>query len=298
MTMTPDDVLDRYRSGNLTVEQLRELDHQLLVQALTHAVEEWEHETDLRKRVLRVNSAWGTDLVRWQDNHSGRGSRWLPVTYVERVLTAALNDNEGRLFRGQARLERRSSIDLRELRDLLERDNGWVDVKSEAWGRGAIRRANYDHHMGEAFQMVHEDFEPGDAKSDPTPADLGLDPDATPEVNGVAASPGTATGTVVWVEDPFEEDFPEGAVLAAKYTDVNYVPLMDQASAIITEQGGLSSHAAQVAREMLTPCVVGLKPADLASRNGETVLVDGERGVVESLSAASLRSGTDREVDE
>ncbi len=53
-----------------------------------------------------------------------------------------------------------------------------------------------------------------------------------------------------------------------------------KASAIVTEQGGITSHAAIVSRELKKPCIIGTKIATTALKDGEIVEVDAEKGVV------------------
>ncbi|HEX5448000.1 MAG TPA: PEP-utilizing enzyme, partial [Candidatus Saccharimonadales bacterium] len=63
-------------------------------------------------------------------------------------------------------------------------------------------------------------------------------------------------------------------------TTPDYVPLMKKASAIVTDQGGILSHAAIVARELGVPCIVGTADATKVLKNGQKVLVDADNGVV------------------
>lgn len=101
---------------------------------------------------------------------------------------------------------------------------------------------------------------------------------------------GTAIGTKVgkgWVkilETVKEIDkFRDGEVLVAKMTDPDWVPIMKKASAIITESGGRTCHAAIVSRELGIPCVVGAVGAREILKNGEGVTVscaEGEEGKI------------------
>jgi len=77
--------------------------------------------------------------------------------------------------------------------------------------------------------------------------------------------------------------FKPGDVLVARMTDPDWVPIMKQASAIVTEQGGRTCHAAIVSRELGIPCVVGVSGALVKLRDGDQVTVsaaDGETGHV------------------
>ncbi len=92
---------------------------------------------------------------------------------------------------------------------------------------------------------------------------------------------GVASGPVCIVApENMGVHFPEGAILVCKVTTPAYVPLMQQAAAIITDQGGILSHAAIVARELMKPCIVGAGTATTTLHDGQMVTVDADKGVV------------------
>jgi pyruvate, water dikinase len=72
----------------------------------------------------------------------------------------------------------------------------------------------------------------------------------------------------------------DGDVLVAPMTTPDWVPAIRRAVALVTDGGGMTCHAAIVARELGVPCVVGARGATTALRDGEVVTVDGARGVV------------------
>jgi len=105
--------------------------------------------------------------------------------------------------------------------------------------------------------------------------------DAKALISGLVGSPGKAKGKVRIVHpDGVDGDFPKGAVLVCAVTTPNYVPLMQKASAIVTDQGGILSHAAIVARELKKPCIVGTGNATKKLKNGQIVSVDANLGTV------------------
>ncbi|MGA3150651.1 MAG: PEP-utilizing enzyme [Candidatus Saccharimonadales bacterium] len=105
--------------------------------------------------------------------------------------------------------------------------------------------------------------------------------DANALIYGLVGSPGKAKGPVRIVQaDGVDEDFPEGAVLVCEVTTPNYVPLIQKAAAIVTDQGGILSHAAIVARELKKPCIVGAGNATKVLKNGQIVSVDADAGLV------------------
>lgn len=114
---------------------------------------------------------------------------------------------------------------------------------------------------------------------------------------GLPASPGVGTGRVVTDSDSAEDAADEGehVVLARATTSPDDVGGMIAAQAVITEQGGSTSHAAVVSRELHTPCVVGCGKGALAGLAGSVVTVDGATGQVFSglLPMTSPSEGTD-----
>ena len=106
------------------------------------------------------------------------------------------------------------------------------------------------------------------------------------ELRGLCASPGQGRGIVCMVNSA--DDLPkmkEGNVLVSHATDPSLVVAMKKASAIVTDLGGLASHAAVVARELGVPCVVGTKIGTKILKEGELVHVDATHSVVRRIMA-------------
>ncbi|MDH7593825.1 MAG: phosphoenolpyruvate synthase [Methanomicrobiales archaeon] len=100
-------------------------------------------------------------------------------------------------------------------------------------------------------------------------------------VQGQGASPGVGSGRVVLVRDVKDTAaVREGDILVTKMTNPDMVPAMRKVAAIVTDEGGMTCHAAIVSRELGTPAVVGTKNATSILKNGQQVTVDGEKGVV------------------
>jgi pyruvate, water dikinase len=100
-------------------------------------------------------------------------------------------------------------------------------------------------------------------------------------VRGLGAAPGRASGPVRVLWSLAEgAALTAGDVLVAHMTAPDWVPLMRKASAIVTDSGGMTCHAAIVSRELGIPCVVGTSDATKTLRDGEVVTVDAGRGVV------------------
>ncbi|MCY0868290.1 MAG: phosphoenolpyruvate synthase [Desulfurococcus sp.] len=102
-------------------------------------------------------------------------------------------------------------------------------------------------------------------------------------VKGLPASPGIGAGIAKVILDPKSKEameFKEGEILITRMTDPDWVPLMKKARAIVTDEGGMTSHAAIVSRELGIPAVVGTGSATKTIPSGIEVTVDGGRGVV------------------
>ncbi|WAI02013.1 phosphoenolpyruvate synthase [Methanogenium organophilum] len=100
-------------------------------------------------------------------------------------------------------------------------------------------------------------------------------------LEGQGASPGIATGRVVLVNTVKDLGrINDGDIMVAKMTNPDMVPGMRKVSAIITDEGGMTCHAAIVSRELGTPAVVGTRDATHVLKEGDIVTVDGEKGIV------------------
>lgn len=100
-------------------------------------------------------------------------------------------------------------------------------------------------------------------------------------LKGIAASIGLASGPVKIIHSPDQIDLiKEGDVLVTEMTSPDYVPAMKRASAIATDTGGQTSHAAIVSRELGIPCVVGTGTATHALKNEMIISIDGAKGLI------------------
>ncbi|HET6502550.1 MAG TPA: phosphoenolpyruvate synthase [Amycolatopsis sp.] len=100
-------------------------------------------------------------------------------------------------------------------------------------------------------------------------------------VRGLAASPGQASGAVRVLTTPEQRTrLREGEILVAPMTNPDWVPAIRRAAALVTDGGGMTCHAAIVARELGVPGVVGTENATSVLRDGQVVTVDGAVGEV------------------
>ncbi|SCZ05377.1 pyruvate kinase [Alkaliphilus peptidifermentans] len=103
-------------------------------------------------------------------------------------------------------------------------------------------------------------------------------------VSGMGVGKRAATGRVVIVNDNnyATVQFNEGDILVSRATDKEIVPLMELAGAVITEEGGLTSHAAIVGLNLSKPTVVGAEGATYKLKDGDIVTVDSATGLIYS----------------
>ncbi len=109
--------------------------------------------------------------------------------------------------------------------------------------------------------------------------------DTADTIKGLPVFKGVVKGKVVLVNEKniSEVKFAKNSILVTDNTDVRFISLMKRSGAIITDRGGLLSHAAIVARELKKPCIIGTKIATKVLKDGDLVEVDANSGVVKIL---------------
>lgn len=112
-------------------------------------------------------------------------------------------------------------------------------------------------------------------------------------LTGLGASPGNAVGKVALITNTEElEKCGPGDILVTQMTTPDMVPAMRRAAAIVTDEGGMTCHAAIVSRELGVPAVVGTKKATSLLKDGVVITVDGDKGqVVEGGQKAPSQEG-------
>src|SRR3989344_5572663 len=104
------------------------------------------------------------------------------------------------------------------------------------------------------------------------------------EIIGMVASKGKVTGNVVIIKGIKDlSKVKQGDILVAITTHPDYVSAMKKAGAIITDEGGITSHAAIVSREFGLPCIVGTKQATKLLKDGDRIFVDAIIGKIKKL---------------
>ncbi|WP_256392428.1 phosphoenolpyruvate synthase [Natronoarchaeum rubrum] len=170
-----------------------------------------------------------------------------------------------------------------EIHMLQSRPITTIEGESGSASEGALGDMDLDSQGAGA----DADAESGDERASATDGSgavtdqSGGDPTDEVLVSGLGASPGKAGGTVTIVDQLDELDrVSEGDVIVTEMTMPDMVPAMKRAVGIVTDEGGMTSHAAIVSRELEVPAVVGTGGATATLEDGQAVTIDGERGMV------------------
>jgi len=123
--------------------------------------------------------------------------------------------------------------------------------------------------------------------------------EATIILKGLPASPGVHMGKakVVFSPEEAEKELQKGDILVTKMTNPDWVPYMRLAGAIVTDEGGMTCHAAIVSRELGIPCIVGAREATKLMKKGQTYTVDARSGVIyEGVVEELVKGAEEKEV--
>ncbi|TSC93667.1 MAG: pyruvate, water dikinase [Candidatus Berkelbacteria bacterium Licking1014_85] len=98
---------------------------------------------------------------------------------------------------------------------------------------------------------------------------------------GIPASMGTVSGPVKIIHSPDENNLiKDNDILVTEMTSPSFVPSMKRAAGIVTDSGGMTSHAAIVSRELGKPAIVGAGTATTTLKDGQIITIDGAKGIV------------------
>lgn len=104
------------------------------------------------------------------------------------------------------------------------------------------------------------------------------------EISGKVAYPGKAKGRVVvhqsWTDTT---KLSKGEILVTGMTNPQMIPFIKEAAAIVTDEGGITCHAAIISREMKKPCITGTKNATQILKDGDLIEVDANKGIVKII---------------
>ncbi len=144
------------------------------------------------------------------------------------------------------------------------------------------RYRGYIHYHGKLF-LTHD--LPGFLKKHRLHVDLPNVNTDVQEIRGMSANPAKALRAKVQLIRNRDDipDFHAGNVLVTSMTSPDFVPAMKKASAIVTDEGGVTCHAAIVSRELGKPCIIGTKIATQVLKDGDMVEVDANKGIVKKV---------------
>lgn len=116
---------------------------------------------------------------------------------------------------------------------------------------------------------------------------LGVDLDSSSELRGVAASAGRVTGKARIITSTDQlYDVENGEILVCRITAPSWAPVFQRIAAAVSDVGGLMAHTAIISREYGLPAVVGTGYATAMIKTGDTIEVDGDKGIVRIVEAA------------
>jgi phosphohistidine swiveling domain-containing protein len=110
---------------------------------------------------------------------------------------------------------------------------------------------------------------------------LGLSIDNLSIIKGQTAYTGITKGRVVLLKNLQDiKKVNKSDVIVSVMTNITYLPAIKKACAIVTDEGGITCHAAIIGRELKKPCIVGTKIATQILKDGDMVEVDADNGIV------------------
>jgi phosphohistidine swiveling domain-containing protein len=166
-------------------------------------------------------------------------------------------------------------LDTRELRALVDSSRAAEDL---------LARADFRRLLYRGYRLLEPPGELGRNVSGPAEPDG--EPDAT-LLKGIGCSAGLARA-VIRVVPTLEqaEALQSGEILVTRFTDPGWTPVLGLVTGIVTEVGGLLSHAAVIGREYGIPAVLNVPRATQILKTGQRVEIDGSKGTVRILDAA------------
>ncbi|MBU1031256.1 MAG: PEP/pyruvate-binding domain-containing protein [Nanoarchaeota archaeon] len=149
------------------------------------------------------------------------------------------------------------------------------------------KRCNYEYvswaDKNKEFKFIYDKNKIGVLR------DTYLKPDSSDFVRGISACKGIVHGKVRIIENKDGlSKFKKDEILITQFTIPTFFPQMKQAKAIVTNDGGITCHAAIISRELKKPCVVGTKYATQIFKNGDLVLVNANHGFVRRLKKVDI----------
>ena len=236
------------------INQLKKLDFNLLKEQKKLLIEKYGFSENEKKWVY-----WTEFLIDWQDSRK---------RHIFRAIFA--------LDQAFLEISKRYGVELRLLHYLLPREI-YKEIKNRTLMETAKRRIKgcvFIKQLGGTSIFDGSDFTEFEKAIMKKHGEVEI-------LTGSSASLGTATGAVkICTTLDSLGRVRKGDVLVASMTRPEYIPAMKKAVAIITDEGGITSHAAIVSRELGIPCIIGTKNATKVLKDGWIVQVKANHGQV------------------
>jgi phosphohistidine swiveling domain-containing protein len=246
----------------LTSIKEKKLDFEKIIKEKKELIEKLKLSEDLIKKIKATEF-----LTHWQDQR--KANILIAIDYMDRLLEE---------------LSRKLKFDIKYLKYIVPEEIDLEKIKSKKFqDELKLRRDGcvylYDEEnpqiiTGKEYESFIKEFQKeklADVK----------------ELSGMTASAGTVTGPVkVCTDIKSLNKVEEGDILVASMTRPEYVPAMRKAAAIITDEGGITCHAAIVARELGIPCIIGTKMATKVLKDNDLVEIKGNHGLIIVLKRA------------
>lgn len=170
---------------------------------------------------------------------------------------------------------------IKEILDLFENKTVSKDLAKERFHRNIIidKNGDFEIYWGNEADELIKNFIGSESSNE--------------EIKGTVVHRGKIKGKVVIIKPAWNEDFSRiksamekmnsGDILVSETTSPDIMPAIKKAGAIVTDQGGLMSHAAIMSRELKVPGIVGTGNATKILKDGDMVEVDADNGIVKIL---------------
>ena len=249
------------------------------------------HLKDIRKGLQEypepVKAKFETLLRAAQTGHTLREDHDYWIDFQVKYYTRQVFLESGRHLESAGALEKQDDIfylTWDELDESIGKLPGVTDLRE----RVRDRRAAEEHFSSALPPPFMGTPPPGPPPDDPlmrTFMKIGGEPvtrvsDSPDELGGHAGSPGIVRGTAKVVRSLSDTKLKPGDILVTESTSPSWTPVFATIAGVVTDSGGILSHCAIVAREYGVPAVVGAGTATTTIRDGQTIEVDGDRGVV------------------
>lgn len=208
------------------------------------------------------------ELAEWRDDR--KRMHFVMLYGCARILREILRRQgvDPELFKNLTHEEAGQLFDGKDFREELQRRVGLFLLSST--GPDGITTFSEGEEAEKRFKQLKEQFTVS----------------AVSEFKGMVASRGKVIGRVRLVptmESETAKLLEEGDILVTSMTRPEFLPIMKKAGAIVTNEGGISCHAAIVSRELGKPCIIGTKIATRVFKDGDLVEVDAEKGIVRKI---------------